>query len=70
MCRQEAAAAALSAKEAVRGKVRPPKWKQQSAQLRAAMLAARPGKLREAVAAFPGSVEEDQVALVPSLMGG
>lgn len=34
-----------------------PKWKQQSAQLRAAMLAARPDKLAKAAAAVPGAVE-------------
>ena len=38
-----------------------PKWKQQSAQLQAAMLAARPAKLARAAAAFPGAVEVDQV---------
>ena len=38
-----------------------PKWKQQSAQLQAAMLAARPAKLGKAAAAFPGAVEVDQV---------
>lgn len=40
-----------------------PKWKQQSAQLRAAMLAARPNQLGQAVASFPGAVIEDQVGI-------
>ena len=35
-----------------------PKWKQESAQLRAAMLAAQPKKMGQAAASFPGAVME------------
>lgn len=38
------------------GGKKPAKWKQQSAQLRAAMLANRPDKLGQAAAAIPGAV--------------
>ena len=40
-----------------------PKWKQQSAQLRAAMLANRPNRLGQAAAALPGAVEVADVRL-------
>lgn len=39
-----------------------PKWKQQSAQLRAAMLAAKPDKLGQAAAAVPGAVMTTDVS--------
>ena len=42
-----------------------PKWKQQSAQLRAAMLAARPDKLGQAAAAVPGAVVAADVSKAP-----
>lgn len=42
---------------------KPPKWKQQSAQLRAAMLATRPNELAKAAAAFPGAVVLHDVIL-------
>lgn len=57
--RKEVAAVACNEQAGKAGKL--PKWKQQSAQLRAAMLAARPSKLGEAVAAFPGAYTEDEV---------
>ncbi len=40
-----------------------PKWKQQSAQLRAAMLAAKPDKLGQAAAAVPGAVVVTDVSI-------
>ena len=49
---------AKAAKAVAVGAKKVPKWKQQSSQLRAAMLAARPNKLGQAAAAFPGAVPE------------
>ena len=56
LVRQIPSAKAAKAVEVSAKKV--PKWKQQSSQLRAAMLAARPNKLGQAAAAFPGAVPE------------